>query len=95
MSTLLRVEDVGKRFRGLVAVDRATQMRTVKPSGQWLGRIGLAHGGQVGMAVRRVQQPGPVDSFRFQTPQCRPEIRCYFQSPDMVCGLLKAPGIEP
>ena len=29
---------------GLIAVDRRTQERTVKPSARWLGRIARAHG---------------------------------------------------
>jgi beta-glucosidase len=29
---------------GLIAVDRRTQARTVKPSARWLGRVARAHG---------------------------------------------------
>lgn len=29
---------------GLIAVDRRTQERTVKPSAQWLGALARAHG---------------------------------------------------
>ena len=29
---------------GLIAVDRQTQARTVKPSAGWLGRVAQAHG---------------------------------------------------
>lgn len=30
---------------GLIAVDRATQQRTVKPSARWLGAVARANGG--------------------------------------------------
>lgn len=34
----------GPKF-GVIAVDRATQQRTVKPSGEWLGRVARSNGG--------------------------------------------------
>jgi beta-glucosidase len=32
---------------GLIAVDRATQTRTVKPSARWLGEVARANGFQI------------------------------------------------
>lgn len=49
-----------KRF-GLIAVDRATQQRSIKPSGHWLGEVARANALPDGLQAQA--QPGPAQDL--------------------------------